>query len=445
MIIRRQSPLQSKKQGNVLIAAIIVLGTLTVVAAASLSRSMSASRLNTTSRTSTENANLTQSILNIALLKAKDYAWTPGNTMETLLSGGSRFTNWAAGAGTYDGVAYTVAIADNYEAAEGGTQNYVDDKDNTYYMRVTMPINGQTKIMQVLMSPGSSAAGASEPPGELPAAVGICYGWLNFITLLSLGATDTVSGFDTTPAGKYGCPTGGPACAGTVDQHGISTSSWFGAYSLPTIFGWGGNHGTISGLPPTAPWAGTTMSITKTDYTDCAAYDDIQTLADNKLASGSADLTLYQKNFGTLTVAGNKVFGSEAAPKIVYIKTGIFGKVLFTGTVTGYGIIVADGNVEFQQTTNWYGVIINDANAIGNIMTFDQEANLYGATMINRPILSAEIGTGSMDLLFSGINNDIRYSSTIVDSVLDHLDPNYTPPASADGQMVQVASVQMIQ
>ncbi len=427
------------RQGSVVIAAVLIIATLTGVTMASLMRSNTALKATKSLRGfATDEANI-RSIVNLVSLKTKDYAWTPGQTLNDLLpNGNDRFQSWYNG--TYNGISYTVSVADNTETEET-TQDFKTDSDNKAYFKIAMDLDGVNREVQVLMSPGSPAAPGGEPAGDLPASIGICYGWLNFITLLSTGASDLISGFDITPDGAYSCPLDGNDCPGTNDQWGISTTSWLGVWELGSLFNWTSNDGTIEGLPPVDP--SETMSLGQPTHDQCDSYDDIQTLADNMLASSDPKLNYYSRTWGTKKIYGNKTFGTESDPEVLYTKTGIFGKIEFKGTVTGHGILVADGNTEFEKDFNWNGVVINDANAIGNILEWEDTAVVYGATQINRPILSAEIGSFSFDLRMLGGNNKFQYSAEVVEGILSDLDPNYTPPAGgSEGQTVSISAIQ---
>ncbi len=427
-----------------MVIGIMVLGVMAAVVATSVNRSMTSSRVQlSTKEIQTENT-LKRSIVNLAMLKVKNYAWEPGQAVSDLLPTNSdRFKVWYSD--NYQGIPYSISVADNSD--ESGSQDYTADTDNKVYVRVTADYPSGTRTTQLFMSPGAAPTAGSEPPGGMPGGIGVCYGTLNFITLMSMNADSTISGFNTDPDGINGCTNSDGCPVGSGDLYGIATTSWFPVWELGTFFDLGSfNHeGDVVGTA--GEWSSDAdKSYGRPTEESCEKFDDIQELADNMLAANDPALTLYEQGFWAKNVNGNLTFGTESAPEVVYIKTGVLGQVVFKGTVDGYGIFVADGNVKFEQDFNWTGVVINDANALGNIMVFDSDSSVEGAIVINRPILSTEIGSFSMDLNFSsGDEAKITYSAFVVDGILSDLDPNYTPPAGATpGQAFTISSVQDI-
>ncbi len=430
------------ERGSVLIAGIFVMAAIMAIVATTVSRSVTNVKVTKNKVDMMDESIMRRSIINKVILKAKDYAWTTGQSLNDLLPAGSeRFNQWYQD--TYEGTSYTVSVADNSD--ETGTQNFRADTDNKFYLRITADYPSGQRIIQILMTPGAPAAPGSEPPGGLPSGIGVCYGWLNLITLMSMNPSSTISGYNTTPDGWTGCSTSGGCPVGSGDQLGVASTSWFGYWALGTYFDLThSHHGAVIGAP--GPDGDPLHSYGRPTAEDCDNFDSIQTLADNMLAQNDPSLTLYQKNFFNKNVNGNLVFGTEAAPEVLYIKTGIFGTVTFKGTVSGVGIMIADGNVKFQKDVAWNGIIINDANAIGNVMKFEEDTTVNGAMIINRPILSAEIGSVSLDFNFAALGNaDITYSSEVINGILGNLDPNYTPPAGgSEGQSLAIAAIQDI-
>lgn len=436
------------ERGAVFTISILILGALAAIVATSLQRTQTAAKIKVSAREVAAENVLKRSILNLAMLKVKNYAWEPGQSVADLLpTNNDRFKTWYSD--SYEGVSYSVTVADNSDETTG-SQDYRTDVDNKVYVRVAANYPSGPRTTQILMSPGKAASAGTEPPGGLPGGIGVCYGWLNFITLMSMNSSSTISGLDTTPDGLGGCSTSG-GCPGGQDQFGVATTSWLGSWELGTLFDLGsyGHQGDVLGKQ--CEFQGGCQSDPAQSYgrptvEECDNFDKLQELADNMLAANDPNLSLYQQNWGTKNVYGDLVFGTPSQPETVYIKSGIFGRVKFHGEVSGYGILVADGNVKFDDDFSWTGVVINDANALGNIMVFDEESTVNGAIMINRPILSTEIGSVSMDLNFSsGDEANITYSSFVVNDVLTKMDPNYQPPGGGSaGQGFSIAAVQDI-
>ncbi len=444
-----------RDKGAVLVAGIIIMAALLAIALASLRRASTGSRIVNDDKTLASDDSTRRSVVNMALLATKNYVWGSGHSLQDLLpTSGSRWKTWSAGAGTFNGIPYTVDVGDNWESAEGGSQNYYVDHDNKAYLRVSYTLNGKSHMTQVLMSPGNPAsAGSGGTPLNIPGSVGVCYGAFNFITLVSMKSGTLTSGYDRLSPGEGSCPANptttdlanGGVCDGShADQYGIASTSWLGTWNLGTVFDISSLQGVVEGKPQ--PNGVPSPSFGRPTSADCSTFDTVLTDVNNMVAANSPNVVKYQApTFGTLNVNGNLVIGTQASPKVLVVKSGWFGTVNFTGSVSGWGVLLADGNATFSGPVNWNGVVINNANTIGNVLSFDDSARIIGAAEINRPILSAEIGSASLDIRFATNNAFLYYSYSAVDSVMSKLDPNYVPPVSSQpGQSVGVYSIQYV-
>ncbi len=130
----------------------------------------------------------------------------------------------------------------------------------------------------------------------------------------------------------------------------------------------GRNH-DIDGnlLPPSAddlPGVGVLTSIP--DSANVAAYGSkINGSEDVNVDPGMSDPSLYVNDYISAadrvytsgTYGSNMTWGSAAAPEIVYCNATA-GKVKFTGTISGYGVLVVRGSIEISGNFKFRGLVI---------------------------------------------------------------------------------------
>ncbi|MCB0272181.1 MAG: hypothetical protein KDD46_04130 [Bdellovibrionales bacterium] len=476
----------SKNKGSTLVASIFVLSAISVLAAITLSRGLTSSKSSSSEINYVEMDNIRDTVANKVILQLKKHIWIDGGAVSDLLpSGSDRFEEWYND--TYDvveqylddegdvetnvvqSISYTVSVADNTD----GDGDFTADTDNKVYLRVTYDYNGDEKIIDMLVSPGNPGSSTTAPAGVI-AGAGMCYDktkWnLSFLSIMDMPTGSTVNGLDEVAPGDDVCPSSpsggdyapGGDCDGPSDQWAAVTNSVLGAYdtasnswniggTLYDLSAWGSGAGdanqytgldNVNGDPTPSIWAFDPNNPGSSFEEFCDTANRIKDVSDDLLSARDPIMNYYSKSgFGTKTVNGDLSFGTESDPEILYVKSGIFSRVKFTGKITGYGFIVVDGNVTFEQEVEWNGMVYLNSFALGNIADFQDPVTIYGSVINHNPILSAEIGEFSADFKFRD-PSDIQYSSYSIDNVFTEIDDEYTPATLA--MPVLVESVQFV-
>jgi len=119
-------------------------------------------------------------------------------------------------------------------------------------------------------------------------------------------------------------------------------------------------------LPPSPDDLPGVGVINSTDSTTVAGYGSkINGSQDVKVDTGMSDPTEYVDEYisaadrvYTAGVYGsNMTWGSPAAPEIIFAD-GSGGKVKFTGTIEGWGLMVVKGDIEIRGNFRFHGVVI---------------------------------------------------------------------------------------
>ncbi len=109
--------------------------------------------------------------------------------------------------------------------------------------------------------------------------------------------------------------------------------------------------------------------------------------------------------------SGNAVYGSMAAPVIAYIP----GDARWTGNITGYGILVIDGNLEMGGNCEWHGLVVS--------VSHDRDAYLGGSgtpLIIGAAIVGNDETNGITNLHVNG-TPDFLYSAATLSTIYDNL------------------------
>jgi hypothetical protein len=124
------------------------------------------------------------------------------------------------------------------------------------------------------------------------------------------------------------------------------------------------------------------------------------------LAKGLATITLSSGKY-----TGNTVFGTLAAPEVVYVP----GDIQFGGNVSGAGILVVDGNIEAKGTFTWKGIVIALSSTADISLGGSGTPNFLGTTYVG--------STAASHITNVHINGNpyVRYSADVLNTVISNL------------------------
>ncbi len=447
------------KDGYVLVGALIILAAGTGLLLTSLNRSNVTVKRTAALKSDASFDYTKQAVVNRAMRLLKSYHEQWGYSLQNALpatlaeADDDMMVPIPGGTGTYDDLQYEVWIGDNYEKDES-PQNYLQDTDNRFVIKFkfTEPSGKKTEYV-MLITPGQPEVPPTPgPTGGMPAGVSNCMGKFNWLTTAIIGGGDTISGYDKVPPDGSTCTDpNGCAPSSPNDQVGISTSSLIGisfTWNGGTIEGSGGSHGGV--------WDAIADE-------NCEANNNYVKMVEDAVASGDPNVIFYENvptcRFlfcnNTLTVVnGDVTLGTPTDPKFTLIKTSddpraaLSSTVRFTGKVEGAGIMVIEGNAEFMDDFYYEGLVIVDADGrlLGNSAEFKDDAQIFGATAVNEANFAVLVGTIAYQIDFdgSGTSQFIRYSSSVIDNVLQQLDPNYVPASGQEAVPFKYLAYQQI-
>lgn len=238
---------------------------------------------------------------------------------------------------------------------------------NDYTYTVTA-INGSGGTKAILTSTGKNSNGARRvikayiarsvwtPPGAI-----YLPGEPQYIETRFNGSSFQVNGNDANPGGAPGSGAASPV-------PGISTSA--GGTTTEIIGSPGGSlsstqYSQIAGLggSPSVRTSSTTI--------------DVNQLATDLIASGVEGIDRQTLPGGSYT--GGE-WGTSTLPKITHIT----GDGTVTGVLTGWGVLIVDGNLSTRGNFTFSGLVILRGEAsIHGSATADESATIHGAVLIN--------------------------------------------------------------
>jgi hypothetical protein len=497
------------QKGSVLITGLLMIAALSVIVSISLNRNATTQKTASLHRDFNENDAIQENIINEVLLQVKNHIWVSGGTLSDIVGSGTasdRYTDWYSdtynwvkvdeldGTGTgieenYKSIAYNVKVGDNTD----GDGDYTSDSDNKAFVLVEYAIDGVTKKVQMLISPGNPSQIASAP-ADVFSATGGCIedvfgggGTLAF----ELAPGSNMSGVDMTAQGQNGCVTPG-GCPGSLPDLYVGSANFD---AVPIRVGVPPTHAdtsTFTGRMPVTPTAMYTddtcgsgsweyvryscivgngrrrrrttcgqwvyspppactlpgnfsfqNSATTTYDQFCTTVSRVLDVANDLVAANDPRVNMFVENWGTTNVYGNAQFGTEANPEVLYIKSSSTnGEVRFKDKVTGYGIMVLLGNVVFEDDFEWNGIIYNDEQIAGTYMETRGDFDFHGGFLIKNMYEDTAFTSDGpeLDYRLKGVSN-IQYSSYALDKAFNELDPNYTPGYNTHPVLVESIQV----
>lgn len=232
-----------------------------------------------------------------------------------------------------------------------------------------------------------------------------------------------------TDTNKYGIAVGDIAsysAQGTTDNAVTSVIGDLGSSQRPLVTG--------SGTASATPSVGAETTVTKENLR--ALADAMRLIADNSLyfpgnCTGNTALTTmpgtdYQDNCVSNWPSGKTTcFGTQDHPKITYIdaidnsidNTG----VTFSGNITGYGVLVLDGNdLKITGTIDWTGLIIQVGD-FGSISFGSSSGS--GTRIVKGAVICSEYLTDPTtyrEFVIYGATK-LRYSKEALDMVKNYM------------------------
>ncbi len=173
-----------------------------------------------------------------------------------------------------------------------------------------------------------------------------------------------------------------------------------------------GNNANFTGVGGT----GTDMVTGQTTYTSNMAGDLWDLITNDSDGDGNPDLVTTSNDCGgnscyssaaSNNFTGNQTWGSASNPVMAYMS----GDVNLGGSITGYGILIIDGDFDFSGTINWNGIILvgvcptcsstaNDASGTGN-------GTINGAFVVGNGTVAQVNITGNVAVNYSCEGIDI--------------------------------------
>jgi len=239
------------------------------------------------------------------------------------------------------------------------------------------------------------------------------------------GSTFTIDGRDTRMTDTVGSPTG----TGNA-VYGITTALAGNTTSVQTNL-MNNQQNDVYGKNPSGSGIvqGDTAVVTDGALTSDAVsrfVNSVKSLADvtiNTSSSSRYSVTNVGATCGS-NWSSNTCWGTDASPKIVYIKGTLgytaeqYTSASISGGSSGTGIlIIENGNLDITGNFNWHGPIIVTGNNIGLAYRGDGNSAVYGAIIVN------EMRTDGAVNLEGDIrgNAKIAYSREALDLVQNRL------------------------
>lgn len=280
--------------------------------------------------------------------------------------------------GSLSGYTYTV-VAENDMVAGETTTN--DTNSIVILTSTATGPNSSTRKIKAYIGRSSSAwipPGAVYVPGEAA-----------YIETRFTGTSFQISGNDTNVGGAVGSGSASPV-------PGIATSA---SATTTEISG-------ASGSLASNQYAEVTGQGSSPSVSTVSSILDVEQLAQDLLAKGVEGVDKQTKASGTYQ---NEEWGTSALPKI----TNITGNATLQGTLTGYGVLIVDGDLSTKQGFTWKGVVIVRGNADVHGTASTDGATVWGAVLIKK---SASSDSGE-ELSIAGPSK-IYYSSETINVVL---------------------------
>ena len=172
-----------------------------------------------------------------------------------------------------------------------------------------------------------------------------------------VGGNFLVDGQNTTP------PSSSVAADPTLSKRGIKTSNASVASLIGTTLGTS-RLARVRGLQPSG-------DISSGDVVSGNFQAAIQAIFDEaRLYSSRTNLTNSNLSSGT--------YGSAASPAVVVRE----GDLNVSGTVTGYGILVVNGNLTIAGNFRWEGVVIAKRESSNLSVSYGGNADIYGSLVL---------------------------------------------------------------
>jgi len=250
--------------------------------------------------------------------------------------------------GSLSGYTYTV-VAENDPSDSGGA---TDDTNKIVMLTSTAtdPNGSKRKIKAYI---GRSSVFV--PPG----AIYIPGAPQNIRTGFT-GSAFRVSGNDTLIGGAVGSGSASPVPGIATTDSGTTNEITGPSGSLSSS-----QYGQVTGQ-------GSSPSVTTTTSTL-----NVQTVADNIINQGSEGVNMQTLSAGNYT---SGEWGTSTLPKITRITGG--GITTLAGTLTGYGVIIVEGNVKIQGDFNFKGLLITQGKIDVKGDNDPGTATLWGALLV---------------------------------------------------------------
>lgn len=250
---------------------------------------------------------------------------------------------------------YTVVAEDD---ADGGSGNNALDDTNSFVLltsTATGPNGAKRKIKAYVARSVWVPAGAVYIPGQP-----------EFMETAFNGGDFRISGYDTAPGGLPGSGPARPIPA-------ISTTDPLTTAEISAPLLSSTQYTQLTGI------GGSPSVLTSS----ASARIDVAQLADNLISVGVEGFDKQTKSGGSYS--GENVWGSSLLPKITHIT----GDAQLSGNLTGWGVLIVDGNLNTRGNFTFSGLIIVRGDAsIHGAGNSDELATVYGALLSKGSVTS---------------------------------------------------------